>query len=359
MSGVPTIDLDDLPPALLVYGNEPYFRTRYLAQLRNNLREIAEIDDVWCDDTTKSARVEMVLDQNMAWGGDDQPHVVFVWDFQKIKDRDKKLLPYLHNPSRDTMAVFVLSEGSQAGGSLIKKLKSGLCFKSPRLEVDKFDKFDNVAPWVQAHFKLHGFLASDYVCQEFHTRLGKPFGNGRVQSADLFSLESEMRRVMAFLGQRRDVYIEDLDAVIETRTQTDPFALTDALLRLNVKRSMNVIHDLFTGQRKNPSTISIGILGALFKAFQRWFQVLSMRGRGKWDFDRIAKSLGLPVFVVEKKIWPFAKKHKMRTLLKLQSRVCRVDYLIKRGACDGQTQIELIVLEACGLLERSLPVYPV
>ncbi len=350
MSAGPQINLNDLPPTLLVYGKEPYFRARFIQRLRDWLQTEVEIDDLWCHDKMKSAEVVSTLEQNSMWGSDLDRRAVFLWDFQSIKDRDKKLLPYLDDPAPKTMAVFVMSEGSRAAGALIKRLKAGPKFESATLDADKYDRYDNLWPWIQQHFREHGLTVSEALCKSLHQHVGM----------DLFTLESEMRRIVTYCGGRTEAHVEDFERVVVPRVHADVFELTDALIRLDLPRSMKVVHEIFTltarSKKKDSKQMAIGVLAVLLQSFQRWFQIKAMQK--SLSFEQIADEIKLSPYIVEKKIWPHVKKLNMRRLLRLQSLVCRADYLVKTSGQDGQVLVELLVLDACGVLTRRLDTYP-
>lgn len=332
--------------ALLVYGNEPYFRTKLIGQLRSTIRKLdgVELTDFWCDDNTRSLDLINVLDRDvMPFGGDDQ-RVVFLWDFQTVKDRDKKLLPYLSNPAPGVFSIFVLTQGSRAGGDLIKWLKKGLSYESKPLVVDN-RQGDELTPWIQAYFRRRRLHVDDSLCHALHIHVGQ----------DLFTLESEMRRILTFCEGRSQALLEDFQACVVPRVYATPIDVINAVIKGDVDTSMKAVHEMYLLHHDDPTRWIVDIMA---KAVYRWFKIFYMRKAGKKSFEDIGEKISLNPWVVEKKLWKYLQKWSSSRLLNLLDRMSRAEYLLRRGRMN-QLEVELIVLEACGMkLERSSETYP-
>lgn len=340
MNPFPRIDLEeDLPPFMLVYGKDSYFRSRCLNWLRDRLRGTCEIFDLWCDEKTKSYEVINAVDRNVMPFEQVERRAVFIWDFQRVKDRDKKLMPYLEDPAPDTMVVFILTEGSRAGGAFIKALKKGLTYEAAVPEVNY--KVDELAPWIQRYFRKRGLFVEEQLCRALHTAVGQ----------DLFVLESEMRRILTYCEGRKTATLADFARLVVPRVHAQPFDLTKVLVKRDLGESMRTLHEMFTFAVK-PDDIVLSTIGLLATDFRKWFRIIALRRSEKKDWDQIAAELGGSAYIIKAKIWPALKRYDAvawMKLLELEARVCSVEYLVKKGALNGQIALELIVLEACGI----------
>lgn len=345
MNSFPKIDPENLPPTLLVYGKDSYFRSRFLSQLRDQIRNTCEVYDLWCDDTTKSYDVINAVDRSVFPFEVVEQRAVFVWDFQKVKDRDTHLTPYLDDPPSKTLAVFVLTEGSRAGGAFIKALKGRVSYNAVSPEVNY--QVDELTPWIQRYLRTRGLFVEEGLCRGLHMAVGQ----------DLFVLESEMRRILTYCENRPSATLADFRELIVPRVHAQPFDLSKAVIKRDVGESMRTLHEMFYFA-DNPDAVVLSSIGLLATEFRKWFRIICMRRQEKKDFKQIAAELGGSPYVIEKKLWPHLKRfgaRDLKKLLELEDRVCSVEYLVKRGALDGQIALELIVLEACGIsLGRQL-----
>jgi DNA polymerase-3 subunit delta len=335
----PKLDLDNLPPTIFVHGKSVYFRSRFLAALRDQLRGAYDIDDLWCSDETKSRDVIIDIDRHVLPFCKVEKRAVFVWDFQKISDRDKKLSPLLDDFPEETLAVFIQTEGSRAGGSFIKALKAGVAYEAAQPEVTY--KVDELTPWIHAYFRRHGLFVEEALCRGLHLAIGQ----------DLFALESEMRRILTYCQGRSSATLDDFRKLVVPRVHAQPFDLSKVLVRRDLRAAMLVLHEMFTFAPDRAKMV-LSTIGLLATEFRRWFRIICLRKKEKKDWKSIAAELGGSAYVYEKKVWPYLKQYgasNMMKLLDLEARVCEIEYLVKRGAVDGELALELIVLEACGM----------
>ncbi len=273
MNPFPKIDLEDLPPFLLIYGKDNYFRSRCLNWLRDRVRGTCEIFDLWCDDKTKSYEVINAVDRQVMPFEKVEQRAVFIWDFQRVKDRDKKLMPYLEDPAPDTLVVFILTESSRAGGAFIKALKKGFIYEAVSPEVNY--KVDELAPWIQRYFRKRGLFVEEQLCRGLHAAVGQ----------DLFVLESEMRRILTYCEGRKAATLADFARLVVPRVHAQPFDLTKVLVKRDLGASMRTLHEMFAFAVKPDDMVFLGTIVRLKDTDDGTDDLYKLVGQASGNFD--------------------------------------------------------------------------
>jgi DNA polymerase III delta subunit len=335
------VDANNPPSTVLIAGSDPYFHAQGIKYLRDRLRRNHTILDVWCQDDTKSAEVLKALDVMPLPFVDTMRRAVFVMSVQRVKDRNTKLISYLESPNADTTAVFVVDVGSTASGKFLTQLSTeGTYYNAKPLELTR--TVDELTPWIRSRFEQLGVGCAAELCRDLHAAAG----------TDLFNLDSEVRKLATLCRSRgrHHVLPEDIAAITVRKVYPNSFDLCDALLTLNPKLSMSVLHQLYEGRLSEPDPTLL-VVGALAKNLVTWSVILMMALKKK-PFSEIAEVTKLHPYVAQSVLFPKLMKFKLPDLFRMQARLCEIDYAVKCGG-DGRVLLDLFVLDFCGISTQT------
>ncbi len=145
-------------------------------------------------------------------------------------------------------------------------------------------------------------------------------------------------------AEKLSLYPEKItaDAVrhLISRTPEDKaYELTDAVLRKNLKRSLEVLEDLL-----NQKTEVVNLIGALATSFRNFFVAMNLEK--KMSQDELAKVLGTS----SGSVYHLLQKRRTQNpkqVLNYLDRLAKLDQKIKMGLIDPKTGLELFIIEAC------------
>ena len=322
------------PDSILVSGDEPYFYAKSLEYLRERLSRTHQITDVWCTDKTRGGEVLLELEHRPFFMTGFSRVAIFVWYVEKVKDRNKHLKAYLDDPCDTTTAVFVVSQGSRAGGAfLTAAATSGVHFEAKKLVANR--KVNQYADWISEYLMDRGLNLPHELCLAIHEHVG----------SDLFGLESECRKLLTFANGRQ-ISSDEFWKVMTHRRNLTAFDLCDMILQRRATSAMKTLQSIYESTSLEVGDPTLLILGALQRNVLIWFKVLTMASRNV-PFEEIAEMVSLPQFVVEKIMFRQLRKMKPMVLVQALARLCEADYKVKSGS-QGRLLVEAIVLELVG-----------
>jgi DNA polymerase-3 subunit delta len=203
--------------------------------------------------------------------------VIVVRDFEKLAGNDR-FGAYLGNPALTTTLVLVARKPDMRR-SPFHQMKSGArVVEFPRL-------YDNqVAAWIEKRVEQQGYridpagarLLADY--------------SGTV----LREIHNELEKLYAFIGDRKIVSVEDVEAVSGMSREFSIFELQRAIGRKDVGKSVEII-DRMVGGGQPPIRVAV----MLFHYFVSLRKLLEMKGKGVSQGEQ-ASELGIrPFFMSE------------------------------------------------------------
>jgi DNA polymerase-3 subunit delta len=204
--------------------------------------------------------------------------LIVVREAQFLKGLDG-LLPYLENPVKSTVLVFLhknkkVSKATKLG----KELKKYGVFTSSKL----YEK--DVALWMQGHLKDMGVTIQPRAEQV----LIQTFGS------DLQKISSELDKAKANLGERKTIEMDDIARGGGIDKEYNVFELTKSIGKRDLKQSLRIVNYFASNPKDNPFVL---VLINLFNYFKKVHLVHFQRSTNNAE---IARAIGMsPYFVGE------------------------------------------------------------
>ncbi|MDO5456908.1 MAG: DNA polymerase III subunit delta [Atopococcus tabaci] len=157
---------------------------------------------------------------------------------------------------------------------------------------------------------------------------------------DLSKIMNELDKIFIYKGKDKKIEEEDVSALVPRSLNQNIFALNEAVLNQDIKKSLEVYHDLLL-QKETP----VNLLATMISQFRLFLQVKILRAKGyqQYDIQRTLKVHKYRVYLALKKEKQFSQKALMTALEKL----IETDYLIKSGQADPKMQLELFIIRYC------------
>ncbi len=159
--------------------------------------------------------------------------------------------------------------------------------------------------------------------------------------SDLFRLNSELEKLCAYVGERREVNVEDISALVGASPASGIFGFSDALFEKNLESALLALrHILHQGQFDFSR-----FLGFLTAQFRRLYDFAALRHSGLSQEEARAQ-LKLPPFVAGK----LERQRKYFTAPELAgvlTKLVQLDLSVKTSALSAATALEMLVLELC------------
>jgi len=182
--------------------------------------------------------------------------------------------------------------------------------------------------WVQKRFSLYGKKVSVSVATFI------------AQYTDsLYQTDSEIKKIVAFMGERTNAEQKDLEAVFSKALENSIFDLTDYIGMKKPAQAVFVLNELLSQGEK---AITI-----LFMISKHIMNMISIKLMEKADFDDIKQALGLHPFVI-KKTMEQSRNFSLSELKKALKLCQEADLNIKQGKLDEKTAVELLLLNISG-----------
>ena len=153
---------------------------------------------------------------------------------------------------------------------------------------------------------------------------------------DLMGYEAELKKIILFIGTPRRIEKDDIDRVLFADSRYGDFAITDALGRRDLPRTLRVMRQTFLGGGTRTGWMSL-VVGTLFR-------FLSLKAMGQSKTDReIAAELGLNPYVV-KLLRVQAERFSREQLLEGIRLLYQVERDVKSSVLPGLLASELFLI---------------
>jgi len=169
-------------------------------------------------------------------------------------------------------------------------------------------------------------------------------------------LLTEVRRLVIFLGDRKELTLEDVEGqVSRTRTHT-VFEFVDALGRRDARQALGILDRLLEGgvksdRKTDVRAIPLILVTLLHRQMRNMTLALSLVKDHGMDPGGLARELGVPPFVAQKTLRQahrFSATHLQRTLEELAA----VDLRLKSTALPARALLEGLIFQVCAEPQR-------
>jgi len=251
--------------------------------------------------------------------------LVVLRDAEKLKAEEQEmLLTYLANPSPSTTLVFV-------GRSADKRKKFfSTISKAGGLVEHSHPPEREMPKWVRWVAKKKGVEVSPDAARYLVEIIGN----------DLTSISSELEKLSLYVGDKKRVDLEDVEAVtVDSKTRT-VFQLTDAIATKNLKDSLLYLKKLLEGGES-----PIMIISMIVRQLRLIWTGVSMKNRGAGESE-IRKRISLPPFIFKSYLRQvdFFREDE---LARAYERLFELDVKFKSTRIDKERALELFMFQIC------------
>lgn len=209
------------PNLLLLYGEETYLLEKSLRQLVDALLPVADRDFNFDCFSAREAQVDTMIDQARTFPVFASYRLILIKDAQHLSaDSLDRLVPYLQDPSVETIMVFVCDkiDGRKKFFQEFKKRGAVVEFKK---------LYDNQIPaFIHEQARDAGRSFTEDALALFCRRVG----------SSLQEIHGELTKLFAYLGDKSLVDVADVAAIVSDARVDSVFELTDAL---GMKKTQN------------------------------------------------------------------------------------------------------------------------
>ena len=164
---------------------------------------------------------------------------------------------------------------------------------------------------------------------------------------DLWTLSNELDKLAAY-ADGRQVEEEDVRALVSSIREANVFAMADALAEGRTEDAAILIRRLLEEEGDSPQQLL-----AVIARHYRHLIVAKDLLAARLPPPQIGARLGVPGFALER-ILQQVPRHSMARLKTAMGRILEADLSIKRGLCDDETALHLLV-QSLGRLARAGP----
>jgi DNA polymerase III subunit delta len=332
-------------PALLLLGDEPYLRDACRKRLVETF--ILEAARTWGVSRYSADRGETLgaLEQAQTLPMLSRQQVVFLEDLEKIeklgeKNRDaavEQLEAYLANPAPFTVLVLEATALDQR-----MKLAKLLGDKALVVEVGLGD---NIEHRLGTAVALATALAHE---EKVEFERGAAEDLAEFVAADLIRLQTEIRKLATYAGDRKIIRRQDVVALVISEKTTTVWELADMLASRQQKKALEFLERLLRDGEE-----PLQMLGALTWMYRKLIEASEVRGVS--NGYQAARALGMRPEQAELALQSARKIGKPRLLMGLAA-LKVADSRLKGGADDARAAMEFLLVELTGSGGAKVPV---
>lgn len=333
-------DIDELkkqniPPLILVQGSEKYLIEQVEKAIIDGVFQ-GEVDEFsFGRFDMENISIDAALEEALSMPMFSDYRIIFIDNpyfltGQKAKsDIEHDLdwfLEYIEGPSEYTKFVILAPYDSI---DKRKKINKSLLKNAHVISTEPLEAKDN-KNFLLNYLSEKGYQMSSEALEVFLD----------LTDNDLSKIMNELDKMFIYKGKDKKIEQADVTALVPRSLTQDVFALNEAVLNQDIKKSLEVYHDLLL-QKETP----VNLLATMISQFRLFLQVKILRAKGYQQYD-IQNTLNVHkyrVYLALKKEKQFSQEALMTALEQL----IYTDYLIKSGQADPKIQLELFIIRYC------------
>jgi DNA polymerase III subunit delta len=325
-----------LIPAILLLGEEPYLRDACRARLIEQF--VPEASRTWAVSRYSAERseTEAALAQAQSLPMLSPQQVVFLENagaIEKFGDKNREetvaqLEKYLGDPAPFTVLVIEAAR-------LDERMKLAKILAAGTLVVE-VGLGDNAQQRQSAAVVMAESVASEY---------GLSFEKGAAEdlaervAADLMRTKTEIEKLRSYLGERKTITREDVEAMVASERTTTVWELADLLVSRQARKSLEFLDRLLRDGEE-----PLGMVGAMTWMYRKLIEASEIRGAmNGWQ---AARTLAMRPEQAEIALRAARKTSKAELLSGLRA-LERADDRLKSSK-DARTVMEFLVVELTG-----------
>jgi len=233
----------------------------------------------------------------------------------------------LRHLSTNFFIIFSENELSETKSVIYQAIQE--LVEARKAEIKKFDlpKANQLASWIMARAKKYRAIFSP----EAINLLAAAVGN------DLWQIDREIHKLANY--KKDKILGDDISALVRGKYNDDIFELTDALSAKNAKKAGRLIVE----QIKSGAN-EMYLLTMLARQFRIFLQLQDLLARGTVSAEQAASLLKIHPYAAKKSLMS-VKNFSFEQLKKIYRRLLDIEYRIKTGASDFETEFSLLIAE--------------
>ncbi len=305
----------------LLYGEERFLKKRYKNRLIEGMRGEGDTINYNYFEGDKLNYREMIdLAETIPFFAERRLIVVENSGF--FKNATVELAEYLKGMPDTTHILFVEEEVDKRG-KMYKSVQA-----TGRIVEFKIQDSRTLCLWIGGRFKEENLQIKEKTAQYLVEKVGD----------DMFRLQSEIEKLIAYTWGRSEVTKEDIEAVCITQITSHIFGMVDAVADRRQKEALNFYYELLA--LKEPP---MRILFMLTRHFRILYQVKSLDGMGLGNAE-IGKKCGVPPFAV-KKYQAQSKRFRLKDLRGILEEAATIEESVKIGGMTDKLAVELFIVK--------------
>ncbi len=247
------------------------------------------------------------------------------------KEDEKKLIAYLENPSKTTIALFCPQEIDKRS-ALFKQIKKKHCiFEANKLEISE------LRLWCKTILKKSNAVIDDKELENFIEKTGYYY---KESEKNLRDLENELDKISSLYHKQGEITSRDIDLIILQNFENNIFKFIEDTFSGEYKKALiEFNHMLDSGES---ALMILTMLGKQLSMITK-YHILKNKG---YNEALIAQKLSVHPYAL-KKASINSRKLKYKEALILLNLCLDTDYRIKNGQINEKIGVELILTKIC------------
>ena len=312
-----------IAPLYLFYGQEDFLVAGWIKAITEKVLQPGDkdfnFDLLYANETDGAAIVNIAMSFPMM----ADKRLIIVRDFHHLKEKCIKLITaYLQKPS--VTSCVVLTTSKFGASNAVVKAWSKLC-----TSIEAKPLYENqIPPWIKSHIKDRGFTITDEAVNLLQMNAGN----------SLRRLASEIDKVELVLKERRQIQVDDIEAVVGTSKEFNVFEFADSVADKNQQKSLRILSRLLE-LGESP----IGILVMLSRHYTIVVKAKEM-ALARARKDEMSSSLRVNPFFVDKYVRQ-AGKYNRAQLGDVMQFLLKADQHLKSSYQKPKLILESLIFE--------------
>ncbi len=337
---------NSIKPIYLIYGSETYLIDKGREALKNAVvTSFPELNYIQLEGEKLEADTLSAACETFPFGSEKR--LVVVRDLRILKAKGEggeeegdapgmDAQPFIDVISNinNTTCLLLVSYGNVDKRKKIVNIlkKQGAVYEFGRVERD------DLSQWIRNVFDKNGKKIGYKELHYFIDSIGYLDKNG---SKNMYDVENEMKKIIGFMGDSKDVCIEHIEALVPRNIEKDIFKLINACAERDFGRSLRVYSDLLLEGES-----SFGILALLANQIKNIIRVSELRGK-RQEAGSIARVLKIHEYTVKLCI-KYSSSIKRQLLQSALGKCLDTELNIKSGRMGERLAMEMLL---AGLFE--------
>jgi DNA polymerase-3 subunit delta len=320
------IESQSFAPLYFFYGEEPYLIGQAVQYLKVCALAGGAADFNYTQFYASDVDVLQVRDEVETLPMMAPRRVVLLREVQDLTDKEwVELEPLLQTPVESTVFIMV--------GGKVDKRKKFFRLLLEQAQVVEFKRpYENQIPgWIRHLAKAHELEISDEAIQLLHRLVG----------SQLIEIEAEIKKLVNFLGQRKNVELEDVAQVVSKKREENVFDLAGSIAEGDrIKAIVQLVDLLDQGQNE------VGIVSLIARHIRILLTIKQGLDQGLTG-QRLAQMAQVPSYFLQDYVHQ-AKRWNMKRLEHCLVILAETDKALKSSPLSSHIWLENMILKICG-----------